>query len=233
MADIVIKEVITKQDKRKFIYLPSRVHKNNPNWLPPIYLDEWELFNERKNKSYQYSDTVLYLACRDKKVVGRIMGIINKRYNIIHNEQHGRFCFMECYEDQDVVHALIDKIEQWAKNKGMVKLVGPLAFSDKDPQGFQIEGFEYPKFIICPTNDSYLPEMITREGFEKYIDLVNYIAKIPDDLPPVYKNILSRVSENNEYKVVEFRSRKELKPYLFPILDLMNQTFLEIYGFVP
>jgi hypothetical protein len=79
MADIVIKEVITKQDKRKFIYLPSRVHKNNPNWLPPIYLDEWELFNERKNKSYQYSDTVLYLACRDKKVVGRIMGIINKR----------------------------------------------------------------------------------------------------------------------------------------------------------
>ena len=68
----------------------------------------------------------------------------------IHNEQHGRFCFLECYEDQDVVHALISKVENWAKEKGMIKLVGPLAFSDKDPQGFQIEGFEYPKFISLP-----------------------------------------------------------------------------------
>ena len=100
MSDIIIKEVVTRQEKRKFIYLPEKVHKSNPNWLPPIYLDEWELFNEKKNKSYLYSDTVLYLAYRNNKVVGRIMGIINKRYNEIHNEEHGRFCFMECYEDR-------------------------------------------------------------------------------------------------------------------------------------
>jgi hypothetical protein len=233
MFDVIIREVKTRQDKRKFIYLPSKVHKSNPNWLPPIYMDEWELFNKKKNKSYLYSDTVLYLAYRDRKVVGRIMGIINRRYNEIHNEQHGRFCFMECYEDQEVVHSLISKVENWARERGMIKLVGPLAFSDKDPQGFQIEGFEYPKFIVCPTNDIYLPEMISREGYDKKRDLVNYLAKIPDELPLVYKNILSRISENREYKVVEFNSRKELKPYLFPILDLMNQTFLEIYGFVP
>jgi hypothetical protein len=233
MSDILVKEVITRQDKRNFIYLPSKVHKNNSNWLPPIYLDEWELFDQKKNKSYQYSDTVLYLAFKDKKIVGRIMGIINKRYNTIHNEQYGRFCFLECYEDQDVVHELISKVENWAKEKGMIKLVGPLAFSDKDPQGFQIEGFEYPKFIICPTNDKYLPEMIVKEGYDKHLDLVNYLAKTPDDLPPVYKTILSRVSGNKEYRIVEFNSKKELKPYLFPILELMNQTFLEIYGFVP
>jgi hypothetical protein len=233
MGEIVIKEVITRKDKRKFIYLPLKVHKNDPNWLPPIYLDEWELFNEKKNKSYQYADTVLYLAYRDKKTVGRIMGIINRRYNAIHNEQHGRFCFMECYEDQEVVHALISKVENWAREKGMIKLVGPLAFSDKDPQGFQIEGFEHPKFIICPTNDSYLPEMIVKEGYEKNQDLVNYLAKTPDELPLIYKKVLSRVSDNKEYKIVEFQSKKELKPYLIPILELMNQTFMEIYGFVP
>ncbi|MBK7710648.1 MAG: hypothetical protein IPN67_02835 [Bacteroidales bacterium] len=233
MSDIIIKQVLTRQDKRNFIYLPSKVHKSNPNWLPPIYVDEWDLFNEKKNKSYQYSDTILYLAVRDKKIVGRIMGIINRRYNTIHNEQHGRFCFMECYEDQKVVHELISKVENWARNKGMTRLVGPLAFSDKDPQGFQIEGFDYPKFIVCPTNDAYLPEMIAREGYDKRIDLVNYLAKTPEDLPQVYKTILSRISENKEYRVVEFSSKKELKPYLFPILDLLNETFLEIYGFVP
>lgn len=233
MEDIVIKEVRTKKDKRRFIYLPSKVHKKDPNWLPPIYSDEWELFDEKKNKSYLYADTVLYLAYRKRKVVGRIMGIINRRYNSIHDEEHGRFCFMECYEDQDVVHVLINCVERWAKEKGMVKLVGPLAFSDKDPQGFQIEGFEYPKFIICPTNGLYLPEMIVREGFEKKRDLVNYLAKKPDELPEVYKKILLRTSKNSEYKIVEFNSKKELKPYLFPILELMNQTFMEIYGFVP
>jgi hypothetical protein len=233
MGEIIIKEVKTKRDKRNFIYFPLKVHKNNPNWLPPIYMDEWELFDEKKNKSFQYADTVLYLAYKEEKIVGRIMGLINRRYNTIHNEQHGRFCFLECYEDQDVVHALITKVENWAKEKGMVKLVGPLAFSDKDPQGFQVEGFDYPKFIICPTNDPYLPEMIEKEGFEKHRDLVNYFAKTPDKLPEVYDKILSRVSTNEEYKVVEFRSKKELKPYLPSILDLLNQTFVEIYGFVP
>lgn len=233
MGHVIIKEVKTKKDKKNFIYLPAKVHEKDRNWLPPIYLDEWELFDEKRNKSFQYADTVLYLAYRDDKVVGRIMGIINRRYNEIHNERHGRFCFMECYEDQDVVHALISKIEDWARGKGMTRLVGPLAFSDKDPQGFQIEGFEYPKFIVCPTNDPYLPEMIAREGYVKNRDLVNYVGKIPYELPQAYQKVIPRISLNNEYKVVEFRSKKELRPYLLPIMELMNQTFKDIYGFVP
>ena len=233
MGEVIVKQVITKRDKRTFIYLPSKIHKNNPKWLPPIYSDEWLLFDEKNNKSYRYADTVLYLAYRDKKVVGRIMGIINRRYNEIHNENNGRFCFMEAYEDQEVVHALITRIEEWARDKGMVKLVGPLGFSDKDPQGFQIEGFEHQKFIVCPTNDSYLPEMIGKEGYTKEEDLVNYLARVPDEMPEVYQKIISRVSQNNGYKVVEFRSKREFNKYIVPVLELMNQTFAEIYGFVP
>lgn len=233
MAEIIIREVLTKCDKRKFIYLPSKVHRNNSDWLPPIYDDEWKLFDQKNNKSYLYADTVLYLACRGKNTVGRIMGIVNRRYNEIHEEQHGRFCFMECYEDQEVVHALIEKVETWAREKGMVKLVGPLGFSDKDPQGFQIEGFEYQKFIVCPTNDKYLPEMIEKEGYVKNRDLVNYLARVPAELPEIYTKILSRVSVNNEYRLIEFNSKRELNKYIIPVLELMNQTFEEIYGFVP
>jgi hypothetical protein len=233
MGEIIIKEVKTKKDKRDFIYLPSKIHKNDPTWLPPIYADEWELFNEKKNKSYQYADTVLYLAYLDNKIVGRIMGIVNRRYNEIHKEQHGRFCFLESINDQEILKSLIFKIECWAKEKGMLKLVGPLGFSDKDPQGFQIEGFEYPKFIVCPTNDKYLPELIVNEGYTKYQDLVNYLAEVPDKLPDIYNKILSRVAENDEFRIKTFRSKKELKPYIVPVLDLMNQTFMEIYGFVP
>jgi hypothetical protein len=196
-------------------------------------MDEWELYNKKKNKSFQYADAILLLAYRDHKPVGRIMGIINRRYNSINNEQHGRFCFMECYNDKEVFHELIVRVEDWARKNGMIKIVGPLGFSDKDPQGFQIEGFEYPQFMTSPNNSSYMPQLIESEGFEKKIDLVNYLGKLPEKLPLVYEKVLDRVDKGTEYKIIEFNSKKEIKPYILGVLELMNQTFVEIYGFVP
>jgi hypothetical protein len=233
MGEITVKEVTTKQELRQFIYLPSKIHKDQPDWLPPIYMDEKLLFNKKKNKSYNYTDAVFYIAYKDNKPVGRIMGLINKRYNSIHNENNGRFCFMDCYQDQDVVHALLDKVENWARENGMGKLVGPLGFSDKDPQGFQIEGFELPYLFTAANNMPYLPKMVEDEGYIKEVDLVNYNIPTPDQLPPLYMKAYERLSKGNEYEVVEFRSKKEIKPFIIPVLELMNDTFSEIYGFVP
>ena len=233
MGEFVIKEVLTKKDRRDFIYLPEKVHKNEPDWLPPIYMDEWELYDKKKNKSYKYADAILLLAYRDKKPVGRIMGIINNRYNQINNEQHGRFCFMECFNDKEVFHALLKKVEDWAREKGMIRIIGPLGFSDKDPQGFQIEGFDYPQFMTSPNNSSYMPELIEAEGYVKKVDLVNYLGKIPEKFPLIYEKVLARLEHTTDYNIIEFQSKKDLKPYIIGVLELMNQTFAEIYGFVP
>jgi hypothetical protein len=196
-------------------------------------MDERELYNKKKNKSYKYADALLLLAYKEGKTVGRIMGIINKRYNTINNEQHGRFCFMECYNDQEVFHALITRIENWAKENGMSRLIGPLGFSDKDPQGFQIEGFEYPQFMTAANNSAYMVTLIENEGYEKKIDLVNYLAKMPDKFPEIYERVFARMEKAEGYKIIEFNDKKELKPYIIGVLELMNQTFMEIYGFVP
>jgi len=233
MGEIVIKEVLTRRDLHEFIYLPEKVHKKEPNWLPPIYMDEKLLFNKKKNKSFKYADGILLLAWKGNKPVGRIMGIINKRYNTINNEDHGRFCFMECYEDKEVFHALISKVEEWLSQNGMSKIVGPLGFSDKDPQGFQIEGFEYPMFMTAANNSPYMYKMIENEGYEKKVDLVNYLGKIPETLPEIYIKVLSRVEKTEGYKIIEFNTKKELKPYIIPALEVMNETFADIYGFVP
>ncbi len=233
MGELIIKEVITKKDRRDFIYLPEKVHKHEPEWLPPIYMDEWELYDKKKNKSYNYADALLLLAYRDGKPVGRIMGIINNRYNTINNENHGRFCFMECYDDKEVFHALLSKVEEWLKGRGMSKIIGPLGFSDKDPQGFQIEGFEYPQFMTSVNNSPYMPVLLEAEGYEKKVDLVNYLGKIPEKFPLIYEKVLSRMEHSMEYKIVEFNSKKELKPYILAVLELMNECFAEIYGFVP
>jgi len=232
MGEIVIKEVLTRKDLREFIYLPEKVHRNE-DWLPPIYMDEWELFDRKKNKSFKYADARLLLAYKNNKPVGRIMGLINKRYNSIHNEQHGRFCFMECYNDQEVFHALITRIEEWARENGMSKLVGPLGFSDKDPQGFQTEGFEYPMFITSANNSPYMVSLVENEGYVKKVDLVDYLGDIPKEFPLVYQRVLEKIKNTEEFKITEFQNKKELKPYIIPILELMNETFAEIYGFVP
>ncbi|HAX93251.1 MAG TPA: hypothetical protein DCY25_04760 [Bacteroidales bacterium] len=233
MSEIFIKEVQSRGELREFIYLPAKVHKGEPGWLPPLYPDEWHLFDKKKNRSYNYADAAFFIAWKDKKPVGRIMTIINNRYNKIKNEKHGRFSFMECYNDREIFHALISKAEEWVRDRGMVKIVGPMGFSDKDPQGFQIEGFEYPYLFTAPTNSPYMPVLLEEEGYTKEIDLVNYNLPIPDSYPPVYLKALERYSRNGEISIVEFKSKKEIKPVIIPVLELMNQTFISIYGYVP
>ncbi len=233
MGSVSIHEVITRSDLRAFIYLPAKIHKNDKSWLPPIYMDEWELFDKKKNNSFSYADTIMCLAKRDGSYVGRIMGIISHRYNDFRNEKDGRFCFLEAVNDHEVVNQLINKVAGWASERGMVRLVGPLGFSDKDPQGFQIEGFGYHSIITTPTNSSYLPEILNASGFEKKVDLVNYLVTIPEVLPPLFQKVLPRLGNNNSLKLIEFKSTRELKPYIIGVLQLMNDTFTEIYGFVP
>lgn len=40
------------------------------------------------------------------RAVGRIMGIINRRYNELRQEKNGRFALLECENDRDIAHAL-------------------------------------------------------------------------------------------------------------------------------
>jgi len=230
---IEIKEVKTKQDLKTFINLPAKIHKDHSNWVPPIYMDDRDFFNSKKNKSFTYCDTTLLLAYKDGNIAGRIMGIINHRYNELHNEKDGRFCFMETWNDQEVFDSLISYIENWVREKGMVNLVGPLGFSDKDPQGFLIEGFNEPMVIAANANLPYMPQLLEKQGYDKKIDCVVYKVNIPDKIPEIYTKIYDRVMSRNKIKVLEFTKRSQLKPLIRPIFTLLNETFKNIYAFAP
>jgi len=231
---IVIREVLTKRELRKFIHLPALIHQNHFNWVPPIYMDEWEFFDPKKNKSFQSCTTILLLAYRKSKVVGRIMGIIHHKYNEQHQEKSARFAFFEAWNDEEVFNALIASIENWAIQEGMIKLVGPLAFSDKDPQGFLIEGFDQPAVIASNCNFPFMVELLEKNTYSKEVDLVVYQIRIPDPLPEFYLKIQERaIRMNPTLKVLEFTSRRKVKPYIHPVLHLLNRTFVEIFGFIP
>lgn len=232
--EIIIKEVKTKCDLYKFIHLPAKIHKNHKNWVPPLYMDEWEYFNPKKNRSFDHCDHILLLAFKDGKVVGRCMGLIHHDYNKTHNEKNGRFSNIETWNDPEVFHALISYVEKWAKEKGMNKVVGPLAFSDKDPQGFLYEGFDEPHVIASHCNFPYLVDFIVNEGYSKIVDLFDCKIVIPDVLPEIYNKVVERFNRNNSnLKVLEFTKRSKIKPYIRPVLTLFNDTFGDIYGATP
>ncbi len=232
--DILIHEVSSKGDLRQFIHLPAAIHKDHANWVPPIYMDDWEFFSPKLNKSFQSCETVLLMAYQDKKVVGRIMGIIHLKYNEKHNEKNIRFAFFETWNDDQVAKALIDAIANWGRSKGMERMIGPLAFSDKDPQGFLIEGYDQPVVISSNCNFPYQVEQLEKNAFTKEIDLVVYLVDIPEVMPEFHQKVEERAIRNNpNLKVLEFTSRKKVKPYIYDVLELLNVTFVDIYGFTP
>ena len=230
---IQLKEVNSKKDLKTFIHLPFKIHENHKEWLPPLISDEWKVFDKTKNHSFEHCDTILLLASKNNEVVGRVMGIINHTYNNGNKEKNVRFFALECYDDVTVYDTLINAIEDWGKKKGMDKIIGPLGFSDKDPQGFLIEGFNDP-ITVMVTNPSF-PYMVThieRNGFKKKLDIFQYRAQIPEKTPEIYDKIANRVKKRG-FKVLEFKKSKHVRPYVKSVFDLINSTYKDIYGFAP
>jgi hypothetical protein len=232
---VEIREVKTRRDLRSFIYLPEKIHRGQSHWVPPIYMDEWKYFDPRKNKAFGYCQTLRLLAWRGREPVGRVMGIINTRFNEYRQERVGRFGFLETGEDQEVVHGLLGRVEGWAREQGMARIVGPYGFSDQDPEGFLIEGFENRATIATYYNFAWMPRLVEAEGYTKDIDYYVYKLAVPRELPEFYLKIIERAEKRGNFKVLEFRKKRELKPWIRPILGLMNECYTgsDIYGFAP
>jgi len=231
---IEIKEVSSRKLLREFIHLPAKIHQNHSNWVPPIYMDEWTYFDSKKNRAFDHCTTILYVAEKAGEIVGRIMGIISHQYNESHKITDVRFCYLETYDDSEVFNALIDALSVWARNHGMNRMVGPLGFSDKDPQGWLIEGYNEPIVIATNCNFPYTNKLAEQLLFTKEVDLVVYRIPIPEEIPEFYKSIYKRfISRENKLQMREFISRRQVKPYIYKVLTLVNLTFSGIYGFVP
>jgi hypothetical protein len=233
--NITIKEVKSRKDLKKFIYLPEKIHADHETWIHPIYMDEWAYFDAKKNKAFSYSDTILLLAYKGDEVVGRIMGIINSRYNEYKKEKTARFGYLETWEEEDVIRALLQAVENWARDKGMTKMIGPYGFTDQDPEGLLIEGFQHHATIATYHNFDWMPRMIEKMGYDKDVDYYVYQLDVPKEIPEFYKKILERVKRKGNFEIHELRKRKQIKPWIIPVLDLMNECYIgsNIYGYTP
>jgi hypothetical protein len=232
---VEVLDVRSRRDLKTFIYLPEKIHKGHTNWVPPLYADERRYFDRAKNGPFAYCPAVLLLAWRDGRPVGRVMGIVNPRFNEFRNVRLARFGYLETYEDPETVHALLTRVEEWARGQGMTRIIGPYGFSDQDPEGFLIEGFENRATIATYYNFEWLPRLVEREGYVKDIDYFVYKIEVPSALPEFYRKIYERGVKRGGFQVVEFKKRKEMNPWVRPLLELLNECYTagNIYGYAP
>lgn len=216
-----------------FINLPARIHKGHKNWLPPIYHDEWLFFDPRRNKAFNYCDTILALAFSQGVAVGRIMGIIHHPYNELKGEKSARFSHFDCTDNPDAVSALLKFIENWAKEKGMNQVTGPYGFSDKDPQGFLFEGYDDIPLIDTSCNLPYMVDYTLNNGYSKLVDCLTYRFDIDFMMPDIYQRVQQRLMNTHRYTILEFKNKRALKPHIVPVLRLVNETYRNLYGFYP
>lgn len=233
IMDIKIVEVNSRKLLRTFIHLPAKLHREEPNWMPTIYNDDWNFFNPKKNHQFDSCDTIMVIALLNGKPAGRIMGIIHNKYNTIRNENSARFGYFDSIDSQEVAHVLFVFIQNWVKAKGKTLLVGPYGFSDKDIQGLLIEGFDHLPLIDSACNPPFIVRLVENEGFRKEIDCMTYKFPVNLILPELYYRIQQRANFSNNYQLIEFSSRSQLKPYIVPVLQLVNSTYDHLYGFVP
>jgi len=230
-----IRELASRKDLKTFIYLPEKIHAGHKNWVYPLYMDDWKYFDPKKNKAFGYCDTTRVLAWKDGRPVGRAMGIINHRYNEYRKEKTARFGFLETHEDREVFRGLLGYLEGWARSKGMTKIVGPYGFSDQDPEGFLIEGFDHRATIATYYNFEWMPKWLEEEGYAKDNDWFVYKVDVPKEPPELYQKIYERAMKRGTFETLEFRRRKDIKPWIRPILSLMNECYMagNIYGYAP
>ncbi|MGD9344246.1 MAG: hypothetical protein PVH84_00170, partial [Candidatus Aminicenantes bacterium] len=193
--DLEIREVKKRKDLRTFIFLPEKIHHDHTTWVPPIYVDEWKYFDPKKNRSFAHSDVIMLLATKDGNPVGRIMGVINRKFNEMRDEKIARFGYLETWEDENVVRALLSHVEEWARGHGMEKIIGPYGFTDQDPEGFLIEGFENRATIATYCNFEWMPRMVEAQGYSKDVDYFVYKLDVPKEVPEFYKRIYERVKK--------------------------------------
>lgn len=233
MTSITIKKVETKEDLKAFIEFHYDLYEGNEYDVPNLYSDEVNTLSKEKNAAFDFCVANYYLAIRDNKVVGRVAAIINNKANEKWDQKRVRFGWIDFIEDKEVLEALLKAVEDFGKAHGMNEIVGPLGFTDMDPEGMLTWGFDQLGTMPTIYNYDYYPRLLeSLPGYEVDNKYVEYKLFVPDTVPEKYAKIAEMIQ--NRYNL---RIKKLTKKDIFEggygkkIFELINSTYKDLYGF--
>lgn len=235
MASIEIRRVTDKQGLEAFIQLHYDLYKGNQYDAPNLYSDEKNTLSRDKNPAFEFCDAEYFLAYKDGKVVGRVAAIINHRYNKQWNRPAVRFGWFDFIDDVEVSRALLKAVEDYGLEHGMNEVIGPLGFTDMDPEGMLTKGFEELGTMATLYNYEYYPRhMEQMEGYEKDNDYVEYKVFVPKEgMPEKMKRVAELCMQRYNLHVPKMKRSQVFGPeqYGQKVLDVVNKTFGHLYGY--
>ena len=233
---VEIKEIQpTKRNLLKFVHFPiDDLYRDSEYFVPPLVTDELNTLRPDKTPAFDFCEAVYYLAYRDGKIVGRVAGIINHVCNERSGKKEARFSYIDFIDDAEVVDALIEAVTKWGKSKGMEHLTGPLSFTDMDPEGMLIEGYDRVGTSGGIYNYPYYPKHMERLGFVKDADWIELLISIPKEIPEKMQRISDLVSKRYHLETIKYTDRKKLvTDYGDAIFKLINVAYDDIFGYSP
>ena len=218
---------------KTFIDFHYDLYEGNEYDVPNLFSDEMNTLSKDKNAAFEFCEAEYYLAYKDGKLAGRVAAIINHKANSKWGKKSVRFGWIDFIDDREVSKALLDAVEKYGREKGMEDVVGPLGFTDMDPEGMLVWGFDQLGTMPTIYNYAYYPEHIEAlEGFEVDNKYVEFKIMVPDEVPEKYAKIAMMIEKRYNLHV-----RKLTKKDIFQggmgqkIFDLINDTYKDLYGY--
>lgn len=229
---VIIKTVSSRKELKTFARFANKLYKGNKYYVPCMPFDDMNTLDKNKNAAYEFCDAELYLAYKDDKVVGRVAAIVNYKANEAWKVNQVRFGWIDFIDDLEVSKALLDAVIAFGKAHGMTQIVGPLGFTDFDPEGMLVEGFDRVSTMALIYNHPYYPEHMKKHGYVKETGWVEYRITIPEQLPEKHVKFAEIIKERYNLKVRKLTKRQiRTENYGYKLFDLINQTYCVLYGY--
>ena len=229
---VSIKSVETGKDFRTFVRFANRLYKGHKYYVPSMPSDDLATFDRKMNAAFEFCEAEFFLAYKDGKVAGRVAAIVNHKANETWKVKQVRFGWIDFIDDLEVSAALLDAVIAFGKARGMDQIVGPLGFTDFDPEGMLVEGFDRLSTMALIYNHPYYPEHMIKHGYYKETGWLEYRITIPQQVSERHANIAESVKERYGLVSRKLTRRQIMKErYGQKLFKLINQTYCHLYGF--
>ena len=102
MSEVTIRPVRSRRDLKRFIKVPFRLHRDHPQWVPPLIFDRMQFLDRGRNPYFEHAEAEYFIAERDGEPVGRITAQLDRRWDDHQGGSDGMFGFFETVDDREV-----------------------------------------------------------------------------------------------------------------------------------
>ena len=237
MSSITLKRVESAADRKAFVDLVWKLYANDPHWVPPLKAEMLGLIGGIKsNPWFGHAEAAFWLALKEGGVVGRISAQVDQLVIAPGapgaGPGTGHFGMFECIDDPAVAEALFDAAEDWLRQKGMTRAMGPFSLSVWDEPGLLVQGFEGPPTVMMGHHLPYYEGMVATRGYQGVKDLHCWSLPIAQPFPEMVQRIVA-FSERNAKLVTRPVDKSKFDQEAVLILDILNDAWSDNWGFVP